>query len=176
MRIQVNKHHIKIGFIIFLATISVVLLSVLVWSVCFNKKPADRSNSTVSVNEKQNSSSGSTTQGGAIDKNGQSSVSNPQKQWAISSSGSITLKQPINNMKLNTGDEISGSAKVSKVQYRIVDDAIGVISQGELNVVSGEFAGSLQFHPKGTSGSLVVFSFDEQSREINEIEISVRFE
>jgi hypothetical protein len=133
--------------------------------------PATKSNSA----SNKAGSSNSVSQGGIIDKNGVSSVSSPSSQWKSSSSGVITLRSPITGSTLHPGDTVSGTAKIGSVQYRLVDETVGVLAQGSLSVVNGKFAGTLQFSPRGTTGRLNIFSFDSKNgAEINRVEINLR--
>lgn len=122
------------------------------------------------------SSQNSVSQGGAIDEKGVApTTTTDPSNWASSSSKAITLKQPIAGSQLNSGDPITGSATVNPIQYRLVDDANGVIAQGSLSVVSGVFSGKLQFKAYSSTGTLTVFSFDTQSgAEVNRIQIPVK--
>jgi Flp pilus assembly protein TadG len=134
--------------------------------------PTAQSNYTKGDN-RQNANSNTVTQGGAIDNSGKTSSTSEQSQWKVSDSGVITLKQPLSGSTLKSGDELSGAATLDKVQYRLVDNQTGVIAQGALNVVNGNFSGTLQFRAQSGSGILVIYSFDGQSREINRVEIPV---
>jgi hypothetical protein len=124
------------------------------------------------------SSSSSSSQGGAIDQNGQTSTSTSTNSQGVSStSNAITLQQPIANSTLISGDTISGTATVSSVDYRILDDANGQLAQGTLNVVNGSFSGILQFqiYSNSTTGQLDVYSYDANGAEINNISIPINF-
>lgn len=115
-------------------------------------------------------------QSAATDTNGQSSASTSPSQWSTSASGLITLKSPVANSTFKSGGIISGTAKVSKVWYRLVDDNAGVIAQGQpLNVVSGSFSGKLNFHAYGSSGHLDVYSFNANGAEVNEVRVALHF-
>ena len=181
-----NKNNIKhkkaliIGLIILAMLIAGVVLAIV-----FSKKNSDDSAHTTSTapaaqsnytngDSRENASSSTTTQGGATDNHGQSSSSSvDQTTWKTSDSGVITLKRPVSGSALKLGDELSGAAALDKIQYRLVDNAVGVIAQGSLSVVNGDFSGTLQFHAQSKTGLLVVFSFDSQGREINRVEIPV---
>lgn len=115
--------------------------------------------------------------GTAVDNQGQATtpVTTNPGQWAISNSGQLTLKQPVAQATLKSGDDLSGSAKVSRVQYRLKDNQVGVIAQGFLNVINGNFSGTLQFTSHASSGRLDVFSSDPTGVEINEVQVPVNF-
>lgn len=120
--------------------------------------------------------SASRNAGGSTDTNGQTSATTDPSQWTTSSSGLVTVKQPIANSTLKSGDSLSGSAKnVSKVNWRLVDDKVGVIATGALNVVNGNFSGILHFNPQGNSGHLDVFSTNSQGVEYNEVRIDLSY-
>jgi hypothetical protein len=116
-------------------------------------------------------------QGTADDKNGQvpGGVSNNPSQWATSQSGLVTVKAPLANATFKPGDTITGSASSNPVQYRLIDDRVGVISQGTLNVVNGNFTASVNFKPYAGSGRLDVFNVVPNGREINEVQVPVNF-
>jgi len=127
------------------------------------------------VNKTPGSNSGSRDIGNATDTNGTASSSTNSNQWVTSASDVITVKQPLANAKFQNGDTLSGSSKVSPVHYRLSDNKVGVISQGVLNVVNGNFSGAIHFNPQGTGGRLDVFSTDTGGVEYNEIQINVSF-
>jgi hypothetical protein len=81
-------------------------------------------------------------QGIGEDTHGSADTSTPSNQWTVSSSRQITLKQPVQNDTLSSGQTISGTASVSQVYYRLIDD---------------------------------VYSLDGSGREVNEVQIQVRF-
>jgi hypothetical protein len=126
--------------------------------------------------KKRSTSSGDASQGGATDNHGKTTtLTTNQSQWAISASGDITLESPIANGTMQTGYTIEGTAKVSLVQYRLVDANTGVIAQGSLNVVNGAFSGTLQFQSHATTGQLDIFSYNSSDVEINNINLPVKF-
>lgn len=104
-----------------------------------------------------------------------SSATTNSSQWTVSSSGLVTVKQPAGNSLLKSGDSLFGSAKVGQVQYRLIDNQVGVLAQGPLNVVGGNFSATLHFRAVATTGRLDVFSFDSQGAEVNEVQIPVKF-
>ena len=121
-------------------------------------------------------SSPSVGQGSATDNQGQ--VSTPptnSQQWTVSQSGVITVKQPVANAAFKSGDTVSGSASVSQVQYRLIDNQIGVLAQGALTVVNGSFSGTMQFKSVASTGRLDIFSLSDSGVETNEVEIPVNF-
>lgn len=123
------------------------------------------------------SSPTSTNQGGAVDKKGAptpTTETTSSAQWTTSTSGVITLQQPVANTTVNSGDTLRGTAETDTIQYRLVDDKVGIIAQGSLSVVGGKFSGVLQFNAHSTTGELKVFSIDPQSgAEINHADIKI---
>lgn len=81
----------------------------------------------------------------------------PSSEWTSSSSGNITLQQPSANSVVKSGDAISGTAKVSSVQYILSDSSVGLIDQGTLGVDNGKFSGILQFKAQSSTGTLEVY-------------------
>ncbi|HVX58689.1 MAG TPA: hypothetical protein VG964_03045 [Candidatus Saccharimonadales bacterium] len=126
-----------------------------------------------------NSSSKSTSttlpQGGATDTHGQAAPSTPASNWTTSSSGLLTLQSPAANSTLKSGDLLAGTAKVDQIEYRLVDDQVGVLAQGSLSVVSGKFSGKINFSPKASTGQLDVFSYNASGAETNEVQVPVKF-
>jgi hypothetical protein len=124
--------------------------------------PATTTRSSAANQPSQNTPSPAPTKanpGGVVDKNGQVSGSvPPASQWTTSTSGNITLQQPAAGSIVQTGDTISGLAKVSTVQFILTDNSVGLIDQGTLNVVNGKFAGTLAFAVQSDGGKLEVYS------------------
>lgn len=132
------------------------------------------------ANDKKNTAntpSSTVNQGGASDNNGQvpANTSGSPNQWATSSSGLITLKSPLQNSIFKSGDSIYGSASTGPVQFRLIDNQVGVIAQGTINVVNGSFSATASFKPYASSGRLDVFNTDPNGKEINEVQIPVNF-
>jgi hypothetical protein len=119
---------------------------------------------------------GTSNSGASTDTGGTAVATTNQNQWVVSQSGNITLKQPIADSTLQNGATITGSAtNISQVSFRLIDNKVGVIDQGTLNVTNGNFSGILYFKPQATSGQLDVFSTDSNAVEINEIQESINF-
>jgi hypothetical protein len=127
------------------------------------------------VDKSPTQSAGHRNIGTATDSNGQAKTTTDSNQWVSSASGVVTVKQPLANASLRDGDILSGSAKADKVHYRLSDNEVGVISQGDLNVVDGNFSGTLHFSSKGTGGRLSVFTTDAMGVEYNEVQINLSF-
>lgn len=113
--------------------------------------------------------------GTGTDTRGQANESTSPSQWVTAKSGNITVKQPIVNSVLKNGAVVAGTAKVSEVQFRLLDDETGVIARGVLHVVDGKFSGKMNFSAHGVNGRLDVFSTTPDGAERNEVQIAIRF-
>lgn len=109
------------------------------------------------------------------DKNTPSSTDTPASEWTESQSGVIVVHQPTANQTIQNGAILSGTASTSPLQYTLIDNEVGVISQGMINVSNGKFSVSMSFQPQASSGRLDVFSTDSNGKEINEVQIPVNF-
>jgi hypothetical protein len=127
--------------------------------------------------KKVNETGDSINQQTATDNHGvvPSGISTKSSQWTTSQSGLITVKQPSQNSTVKSGATLFGSASVSQIQYRLVDNQVGVISQGFVSVVHGVFSANINFQAYSSSGRLDVFSTDASGREINEAQVPVSF-
>lgn len=76
---------------------------------------------------------------------------------------------------MKPGGDVYGVATVDKVQYRLIDNTAGVISQGFINVVNGNFSAAITFKPYASTGRLDVYSLDANGREVNEVQVPVNF-
>jgi hypothetical protein len=112
---------------------------------------------------------------GDVTTNGKTTSDTIQSTWITSASGEITVQQPVANSVLLNGDYLVGTAKVNIVSYTLIDDRVGVVSQGSLNVVNGKFSGSILFTPHSSGGRLDVYSTNGKGVEFNQIQIGVRF-
>ena len=141
------------------------------------KTPAPVSNvsGTTSPTNKNLGGNNGTSNGSSTDTGGTSTATTSTSQWITSTSGAITLKQPVANSTLLDGAIISGSATVPQVNIRLIDNSVGVIDQGTLDVVNGNFSGILHFQSKASSGQLDVFSTGPNAVELNEIQVTVNF-
>lgn len=127
---------------------------------------------------KNPSGSSGVAQGTAVDNNGQlpTPVTTPSNQWTQSQSGLLTVQQPLANSTIKTGFTLSGTAQnISKLQYRLIDSQVGVISQGFINVVNGSFSASVNFKSSASTGRLDVFNTDPTGKEINEVQLPINF-
>lgn len=139
---------------------------------------SDNSGPVKDVPEKKSTSGNADTNrnsGGAKDTKGTTKTTTDSSQWTVSASGNITVKSPVANQTIKNGSVLSGSAKVSQIHYRLSDNKVGVIAQGALDVVNGNFSGVLKFSSQGSGGRLDVFSTDSQGVEYNEVQINVGF-
>ena len=115
-------------------------------------------------------------QGGATDKSGQpTNVSTSPSQWSTSASGLTVLKTPIKGGTFKPGDSVSGTASGDKVQFRLIDNSVGVIAQGPISVVNGTFTATVDFKAYSSSGRLDIFNVDPNGRETNEVQVTVNF-
>jgi cytoskeletal protein RodZ len=127
-------------------------------------------------NKQPSTPSSQVEQGTSTDNNGASTpVTTNPGQWSISQSGDITVKEPVQNALLQPGATLEGSASVNQVQYTLLDNQVGVISQGTINVVNGTFSATISFSKYSSSGRLDVYSSDANGKEINIVEIPVDF-
>jgi len=136
------------------------------------------STSSPNDNEAKNpTSDNGTNQGTSTDNNGVAAtpVTSSQDQWSVSQSGDITIKEPIANSLVQSGASLEGSAFVDQVQYTLIDNQIGVISEGAISVVNGDFSATMNFQPSASSGRLDVYSTEPNGKEINLVEIPVNF-
>jgi len=117
---------------------------------------------------------GSSRDGGAVDTGGQDATNSGQS--TSSASGNITVYSPSPDSVVKSGGTLSGAAKVSTVNYRLIDDKIGVIGTGILKVVSGRFSGRFEFQSGGQAGRLDVFRTLSDGREVDVVEIPVRYQ
>lgn len=130
-------------------------------------------NEEVNAQEKAPVSSGSKKDGGAVDTGGQDSVAS--SSGLSSSSGKITVYNPIKNSVVTTGDVVSGTSSRNIVSYRLIDDKVGVIASGSLKVVNKKFSGKFDFSSTGSEGRLDIFYALNDGQEIDVVEVPVRF-
>jgi len=100
-----------------------------------------------------------------------SNTNSPRK----SNTGEITVYQPLNNMLVKSGQEISGTSTLPSIQYRLIDSESGVIATGSLKVVNGNFSGTLSFSTNANEGRLDIFAIRADASEYSVIEIPVRY-
>lgn len=159
-----------------LAVLIAVALVVGVAGVLAHRHSSINGSKSKSTGDHLISSTNSVAQGGgAVDQNGQATTNTAPSQWITSSSGNITLKQPVANQTFKSGGTLAGSAKIDQVQYRIIDNKVGKIAEGPINVVNGNFSAILKFTTNSTSGRIDVFSYNSSGAEINEVTASINF-
>ena len=147
-----------------------------------NKQPAPKttisqlSSSNTPSAQKQSGSSAS-TQGTSKDNSGNSptAITTPPNQWTQSQSGLITVQQPVSGSTISSNFLLNGLASVNQINYRLIDDQAGVISQGIINIVGGKFSANVEFKSFGKTGRLDVFSTDSNGKEINEVQIPINY-
>lgn len=117
-------------------------------------------------------------QGGATDNKGDDTPTSPTAPTTSSSNGIVTVVGLAKDSQVGSGDVLRGTVSdktVTQIQFRVIDDTVGVIAQGQLAVVNGNFSGTLSFTSHSDTGRVDVYSFDSMSSEINNVEIPVRF-
>jgi hypothetical protein len=111
--------------------------------------------------------------GGVVDSN--ESEQSDKNNGIKSKSGNITVFTPNPGSLISTGSSVSGLSNSSEISYRLIDDNKGVIARGSLEVVAGEFSGKFHFSSKGTEGRFDVFHVLDDLREVDIVNIPVRF-
>ncbi len=113
--------------------------------------------------------------GSVEDLEGDATTQDDSAKWTASSTGEIVVHSPFNGQSLSNGTEISGTSSLTTVSYRLIDNVSGVITQGQLNVVSGKFAGRVNYSTSATEGRLDVFGTMPDGSEFSNTEIQIRF-
>lgn len=102
--------------------------------------------------------------------------STPQTpQWTVSKSGQITIYEPVNGQIISNNSLITGETTLPVVNYRILDDVSGMISQGQLSVVGGKFSASVNLSTNGAKGSIELYGADNSGKEFSNIRVPIRF-
>jgi len=168
--------------LIFLLLIFIIAICYSIISIKKDSKPKVSPNPTATItqlhstddkNKNINTSSG-INQGTSTDTHGSTNnINSLPDQWVQSQSGVITVKNPLINSSFKSGDSLGGSANVNKVQYRLIDNMAGVISQGFINVYNNNFSANISFPYYSNSGRLDVFSTNSNGAEINEVQINL---
>ena len=99
----------------------------------------------------------------------------PSSQWTTSESGVVTVYAPIQGAIFKNGSVLSGAAKALTVSFRLVDNQVGQIASGTLDVKNGKFSGTLSFASKGSSGVLKVYTTNSDGSEVNVVKVNVKF-
>lgn len=178
----IKKHKLLFGFLL-LAIAAGIVIYLHSWQGYtitrqHNPKPTIKQLPVQNTpNNKQVGGSSSTNLGTSVDNSGNSpsAITTSPSQWAQSQSGLLTLQTPIANSTIATGFVINGLSSATPVNYRLIDNQTGVISQGVISVVNGKFSATVSFKSYSTSGRLDVFNTDLNGREINEVQIPVNF-
>ncbi len=110
------------------------------------------------------------------DANGDISNTPSRSGWTTSKSGEVTVYGPVSNGSLKSGDMLTGKTSAKTVNFRLIDDISGVISEGQLNVVSGKFSGKFNFKTRADQGRLDVFLTKSDGTEYGNVELTVRFQ
>jgi hypothetical protein len=171
------KPSVFLGVILVTAGLALLALELTNTTHFFHAKPQSKQVVTAQSpsGQKTITTDNSQPSGGATDTHGSSVPDTTSSQWVTSQTGYITVKSPLADSRLQDGGTVAGSAKVGTVYYRLTDNKVGVIAQGQLTVTDGKFSGSLHFQPKGTGGRLDVYSTDSAGIEYNEVQINVSF-
>ena len=114
-------------------------------------------------------------QGSAVVTDNSGITASNTSEPKTSATGEVTVYLPLKNATLKTGQEISGTSTLSVVQYRLIDSVSGVIATGSLNVVNGNFSGTLSFSTSASEGRLDIFATRADASEYSSVEIPVRF-
>lgn len=110
------------------------------------------------------------------DKQGQIITVPSPSNWTVSKTTEITVYEPSPNTLLSSGSVITGKATINPVYFRLIDNKSGVISEGSIAVVNGNFSGIITHNSTATEGRLDIFGATEAMVEFSNIEIPVRFE
>jgi hypothetical protein len=102
-------------------------------------------------------------------------ISSGTNQLIQSKSGVISVISPSINSTIRSGDAICGTAYVKQIKYRLIDNGVGVISQGSINVTDNKFSGTISFSVYIDDGRLDIYSLNNEGSEINEVQIPVKF-
>ena len=117
----------------------------------------------------------SKNEGTLQDNSGVVSAITPESQWSTSKDSAITVFNPAPNSILKSGSQISGKSAYSEVSFRLIDDVQGVISQGNIKVINGTYAGIMNFSTQGKVGRLDIFKTNSEGIEKSNVEIQLRY-
>jgi len=99
----------------------------------------------------------------------------PQTQWTTSPNGAIIVYSPARDTIITNGSTFTGKANSDTVSFRLIDNVSGVIAQGQISVVNGNFSGKFNFSTTASVGRLDIFNTKPDGVEMNNVEIPVRF-
>lgn len=109
------------------------------------------------------------------DQNGASSGSSNSSSWVSSPGGEITSHSPVPNSVIKTGAIISGTSTLPRVNFRLIDNVSGVIAEGSISVVGGNFSGKLNYNTSASEGRIDLYGAKNDGTEYGNVEIPVRF-
>lgn len=113
--------------------------------------------------------------GDVLDQNGFIDAGVDTSNPTTSATGEISVFTPEPNTIISDGAVLSGQSSLSKITYRLIDSASGVIASGELSVVEGKFSGIIKFTTAASKGRVDIFGTKDDLSEFSNIEIPVRF-
>jgi len=167
---------------IVIALVVILGVGVYLWRQHMAKPPAQTTSKSktaqynyTGATTHQSNATSTPNQGGAVDNHGDKSATSAESGIA-SASGLITVVSPGGSASLASGDMLRGTAdkSITTIQYRVIDDEVGVIAQGSLQVVNSTYSGTLHFEAHGATGRVDVYSYNDQSQEVNEIQLPVQ--
>ena len=152
-------------FVILVLLIAVVAIFIIVYNKNSRSSSTNNKNSFIpkgSTSRPTNhniTNSGSHNYGGVVDQPGSQSGFSlpPSNEWTSSSNNEITLQYPVKTTAFASGDQIVGLSSVSPVNFIIVDNSVGQIAEGDLNVVNGKFNATVKFTAHSNSGELQIY-------------------
>ncbi len=112
--------------------------------------------------------------GEIVDNNGSIIAGTDTTDPIVSNTGQITLYTPKKNTIINSGVAVVGKSSLPTVSYRLIDSVSGVIAGGDLQVINGNFSGTLKFSTSATEGRLDIFAAHADGVEYSNIEIPLR--
>lgn len=126
-------------------------------------------------NESRTPSTQVSNEGSLTDNQGTIQEIPDENLWITSPGNVIALYNPQYNSILKSGDLVQGKSTSNLVSFRLIDSVSGVIAQGEISVVNGNFSGSLNFNTTADEGRVDVFTLNPDGTESNNLEVPVRF-
>lgn len=140
-----------------------------------NVSPAKNS-SNVSSGDKQATQSTTTKTDVTVKDNSGTINSIPdQSKWLVSKDGVITVYSPTTDTQIKNGSLLTGKTSATSVSFRLIDNLQGMISQGKVNVVNGNFSATFKFSTTATQGRLDVYVENPDFTESSIIEVPIRF-
>lgn len=178
-----NKKKIKI-IAMAIVCILLIVLGFFIFELKFKNKNPDsaKTSSTAATAQEDFTNGGDRTpvnnpknEGTLQDNSGVVSAITPESQWSTSKDSAITVFNPAPNSILKSGSQISGKSAYSEVSFRLIDDVQGVISQGNIKVINGTYAGIMNFSTQGKVGRLDIFKTNSEGIEKSNVEILLRY-